>query len=527
MSHVSHRARLAALVGLTALSGALLAPSAQADPSRPQVSTPAAARALADVEAAFSGTPLQDRDLTIALRDLRLKRSELSPAARAKADAYLARPTEKRDTVRDGVTYSVPEATPVCDGAICVHYVETSDDAPDQTDDHGSSGVGASNGIPDYIDTVLAETNAIHDEYVAAGYRAPKPDAGRGGDNRLDVYIANTGKDSTYGYCTSDDPSRRTDVWAFCVFDNDFSEFTAQNPPLDSLRVTAAHEYFHAVQFGYDAAEDSWLMEATAAWVEDEVYPDVDDNRQYLPNSPLALPAVSLDQFIDEGRLSGWHYGDWIFFRFLTERFPTLRGDLPVLVHDIWTLLDSAPGGPDQYSWQGVNSALAALGTSAAQQFTNFSVANLFPAKVYRDAISGAVRYPAALRAGVVTLKDTKGRVVTKRINHLASATYRFTPKVPASRRLTVTVDAPPTVRGSRAIVTTLAKSGAITRKVVPLNSSTGNGAVTVPFGSVKLVEVTLVNASGRFSCFRNTAFSCQGLPVDDAQPFKLTYKVR
>ena len=61
------------------------------------------------------------------------------------------------------------------------------------------------------------------------------------------------------------------------------------------MRVTAAHEFFHAVQFGYDYFEDVWLMEASSAWVEDEIFDDIDDNRQYLAKSPLSSPAAPLD----------------------------------------------------------------------------------------------------------------------------------------------------------------------------------------------------------------------------------------
>ncbi len=37
-------------------------------------------------------------------------------------------------------------------------------------------------------------------------------------------------------------------------------------------------------------------MEATATWAEDELYDDVNDNRQYLAESPLAQPHQSMDQ---------------------------------------------------------------------------------------------------------------------------------------------------------------------------------------------------------------------------------------
>ena len=51
--------------------------------------------------------------------------------------------------------------------------------------------------------------------------------------------------------------------------------------------MTAAHEFFHAVQFAYNAFQDSWLLESTAAWVEDEAFDSVNDNYQYLRSSAL------------------------------------------------------------------------------------------------------------------------------------------------------------------------------------------------------------------------------------------------
>ena len=63
--------------------------------------------------------------------------------------------------------------------------------------------------------------------------------------------------------------------------------------PHQSLRVTAAHEFFHAIQFGYDYAEDGWLMEATATWVEERVADDVNDNRQYLAYGQVAPAAAA------------------------------------------------------------------------------------------------------------------------------------------------------------------------------------------------------------------------------------------
>ena len=68
----------------------------------------------------------------------------------------------------------------------------------------------------------------------------------------------------------NDDGYRYRDYSAYVVVDDDFS--TAQlgaSGGLGGLRATAAHEFFHAVQYAYDSSEDAWLTEGTAVWMED------------------------------------------------------------------------------------------------------------------------------------------------------------------------------------------------------------------------------------------------------------------
>ena len=141
-----------------------------------------------------------------------------------------------------------------------------------------------------------------------------------GGSALLDVYLVDIGGDGLYGYCASDDPHldpptatgtcRRT---VSSTTTTTFSQFGYPDP-MRPLKVTAAHEFFHAVQFAYDIGEDGWLMESTATWMEEHVYDPINDNRQYLATSPLAQPLIPLD------RTRGLRvYGAWIFWQFLTE----------------------------------------------------------------------------------------------------------------------------------------------------------------------------------------------------------------
>ncbi len=51
-----------------------------------------------------------------------------------------------------------------------------------------------------------------------------------------------------------------------------------------------------------------------------------------------------------------------------------------------------------------------------------------------------------------------------------------------------------------------------------------GRASVKLDFSSrkVKSVTITLANASTRFSCFRQTSWSCSGNPKDDGAGFTL-----
>ncbi len=249
---------------------------------------------LAGVRARFGHVARPDpRSATLVLRDLALRVGQLSARPRAIADRILARPTDGiGDPFDDG--YTVSEEPPECSADVCVHYVATTDDAPDPDDLDIS-------GVPDYVEAVLSVLDHVWAEEVdGLGYRAPKSDAtsdNDGGSALLDVYLADIGVGGLYGYCASDDPHLGPppyDFWdmsAYCVLDDDYdiSQFGYPNP-MKPLKVTAAHEFFHAVQFAYDIAEDGWFMESTATWMEEHVYDAINDNRQYLASSPLAKP---------------------------------------------------------------------------------------------------------------------------------------------------------------------------------------------------------------------------------------------
>ena len=463
------------------------APSAsQADRSGPTFSSRAvrAQKALGRAQAALSReTDAAERpDATLALRKLWLLRDALSRTDQRAAERLASRPPANAKDC------SSPNA--------CIHWT--------------SGEVSA-----EWPGLVRDTITHVAQSYLAAGYRAPKPDGTLGGDSKIDIYVDNLPA-GLYGYCTTDERVRgpKFDVWAYCVLDNDYSGFPS-NTPTQNLQVTAAHEFFHAIHFAYDIAEDPWFMEATATWAEDEIYDDVNDNRQYLRTSPITRPKHSMDKFAGI-----YHYGVWSFVRYLTERYPAEQGVMPKLVLKMWKYADSSKGlRRNKYSTQAIDKALRREKTTIEEAFARFSDANRRTHTEYSEGPE--TNWPIKKLSGEKKLaRKGASKRFNARLNHLSSSTYRFTSKGLGSKKykLRLTLDMAPKSLGSRAVVTTYKVDGTVKSKLVKLNGR-GNAAMKVKFSSKKVnaVEVTLVNASTRFSrCYqRPTPFSCSGKPVD------------
>ncbi|MEP9362073.1 MXAN_6640 family putative metalloprotease [Nocardioides sp. CN2-186] len=502
-NHTLSRLALASVAVTATVAGVLTAIPADATVNpRPLASSQAAEKALARVQAlrapaplgqarARTATPTAQGDLTMAMRDLRRLRGELSTGDQKTATTLLARPSTT--TYRDF-------------GDVRVHY----------------STSGSDKSTSAYVNEVGDVVTHVLETYVDAGYRSPRSDGTRGGGSGLlDIYLQNLGP-QTYGYCDSDTapPSNGPyDTWAYCAFDNNYAEFPAHTP-LENLEVTAAHELFHAVQFAYDYDEDAWFMEATATWAEDEVYTDVNDNLQYLAQSPLSQPRKSMDHFSGVRQ-----YGDWIFFRYLSEKFPKKVGQLPVLMRDLWERVDGAAGGQDEYSMQAVDRELKARGTKLRKVFAEFADANRHPGSSYSEGADNS--YPAAPLIGTWNFSPRKRDSDWRRgtLDHLTSSTVKMVPSsaMRSGWRLKVALDLPKRSHGSGAVVSVYGASGGVTSHYVALDRK-GDARTSVPFGtrSVSRVEVTMANAGIDYKCWQGTNFSCQGRSRDNDRTIKI-----
>jgi hypothetical protein len=459
---------------------------------------------LSAVRARYGDVERPDpHEATLIMRDLAAHLSELPAGGRARANDFLARPAAGART---------------CAEALCVHWAEAGADAPP-----GADGDPAT--VPAWVETTRAVFEHVWAEEIGRlGYRAPLSDVTsevNGGDGKLDVYLADIGGEGLYGYCATDDPGAiaaagppKRQVSVYCVVDDDFDP--AQFPAASgerALAVTAAHEFFHAVQFGYDWLEDLWFMEGTAAWVEDEVYDDVNENVLYLwKASVLRHPSIPLDF-----AASGFEYGSWIFWRYLSERFGA------GIVRDSW---ERAPGR-DAYSLRAATAALAAKGASFRSAFGDFAAANRMPSRRYHEGAA----YPTAPAEGTRTLSRARPGTGWRRasVRHLSGLSFTFRPGKTVSRRSTlrVTLDGPALGTGTQARALVFMASGAVKVVRAALNPR-GDGSLTAVFGRgvVRRVDLVLANASTSFNCWWDTAFSCGGLPVDERRLWRFRANV-
>jgi hypothetical protein len=286
----------------------------------PGTDAPDSARTLLrKAEAVTSGERrTRGPDLTMLLKQLAVKLPHLSGTQRSRARKLLARPTMGQGTQADQGEYSVAEQPPLCSAHFCVHNVATTSDKP----------ASAS-----YVQTVSDVFEHVYQaENVDMGWRVPKPDGSRGCPgaaascmDKTDVYLQNIGNDGLYGYAAPDPGQDSWQQHAYLVVDNDYAEsvFAQMYPdgPLRPLEVTAAHEYNHVLQYAYSVAQETWMYEASASWMENQVYPEINDYFQYLPSwaqlssLPLTNEVGSSDQY------NGKTYGNAVWNQWITAKF--------------------------------------------------------------------------------------------------------------------------------------------------------------------------------------------------------------
>ncbi len=288
-----------------------------------------------------------------------------------------------------------------------VHYTTGGADAVPTRDADAS-------GVPDYAEFVAHTMEEVwRVEVDDLGWSPPPPDRDEGGDARYDVYLQDiygaattsgdiAGYTDNFGGLIGDNPSsppvEARSAYSYLVLDHDYENGASLGVGLtveDYVRVTAAHEFHHAIQSGYDGDEPyNWLWEATASWMESEVYPQVVDNLSYLsavfksPDTCLVGPGG------DRAENNLHWYGMWVFLQALDQTYGHEA------VRALWEQAITLDG------YAAVDAALARYGDTLEAAVRRYAVRNLLR-DYEREQAYPVLRLEGAIRApGVWTPLD-------------------------------------------------------------------------------------------------------------------------
>lgn len=468
----------------------LLLLAVPAGAAEPRARAEAALQAVKDARAGKG----QGRELTPLLRRLARTYRALGAAERRQAESILARPSDRAaDPYGDGYANGTTISTH-CSARFCFHWVSApaSDaDAPDLTDTGGVAGV------PDYIESMAASYDEVFacengNGATACGgtpglqWAEAPSDGALGGDGRLDVYLKDLFTQGFYGYVATDaGQPNDSSQFSYMVMDKDFSRFaTPAMDDLDPMRVTAAHEYNHVLQNGYDAFEDSWMFEATATWAEEKVYPAVNDYIQYLSDW-VAERSQPLTTYTSANLKV---YGSAVWNHWLSSR----HGD--DVTRSAWAQSASltsplrASFSPDAYT--------KAIGDMSAGS-TFSSEFELFAARTseWRVPASGFPDdYPAVPRDGTVTLT---ANAPNNSLDHTTYALYNVTVPAGSHSKIRFTGTVPAGTRGAVALVGRdgTETGGTLTTDLEPLPSGGSAHAELENPGTFERITAVLVNS--------------------------------
>ncbi len=259
-------------------------------------------------------------------------------------------------------------------GIFRYHYTLTGNHAVDTADTNG-------NNIPDYIEQMADVFNVVSSTELTMNNFTEPPGDGwyplnndNGGSGLYDIYIRNLSS-QLYGYTQpelyannngnnehSDGLTEVNATTSYMVMRNNYNGFP--NSLLENIQVTATHEFFHAVQFGYDGWEETWIMEATAVQMEEIVYDNINDCYQYMSSwfhSPHQ--SLNLDSY------NRW-YGSFIFFEYVSTHLD------PETIRLFWEKSITHDSYYGSFSIQTLDEVFQELGSSFINMLNDMSVAN-------------------------------------------------------------------------------------------------------------------------------------------------------
>ncbi|MDP4183448.1 MAG: hypothetical protein Q8942_20460, partial [Bacillota bacterium] len=281
-----------------------------------------------------------------------MHRSDAQPEILEKARKYVDSSLPELDR-----TYMSPS------GYFKIHYTLNGENAV-------ASNMRNSRIAPPYIKQIGVEFDRVKDVTCAKrGFREPILEKEK---NTYDIYVYNLKGiyGVTYSKPVSNDQNERSRVASsYICIDNNYSNKKGFDKSREEcMKVTAAHEFFHAVQHAYCFDADIWWKEASATWNEDEVYTGVNDYIRYI-KSYFSEPYISLDET---------SYSGVVFAKFLSENYGGYD-----TIKKIWEMQASRY----ETSIDAIDAVIREnyAGEDIGKVFNRFSAYNVNPAQYYKE----------------------------------------------------------------------------------------------------------------------------------------------
>ena len=193
-----------------------------------------------------------------------------------------------------------------------IHYDASGSDAPVSLNENG-------NLIPDYIESVAEIAEQSRNMLVnVMGYREEPSD----GDGFYDIYVQN------YSNWGANFPES-TNGESYIIIDNDYAENNFDSEYcisyLDKMRISVAHEYFHAIQRAYRPnynLDHDFLLEMSSTWFERLMVDNCSDYLTFTESSAgiFKNPNQSFDgEDVSNGNQANFGYSMALFGHYLSR----------------------------------------------------------------------------------------------------------------------------------------------------------------------------------------------------------------
>ncbi|MFZ1290942.1 MAG: MXAN_6640 family putative metalloprotease [Melioribacteraceae bacterium] len=211
----------------------------------------------------------------------------------------------------------------------------------------------------------IAFDSAYTYEVEILGYIAPPKDGTFGGDDKYDIYV--TSSAGGYGSTNLDDEIGDNKYISYIKIHNTFTG-SFYTKGIEAARVTAAHEFHHAIQVGNYIYRDSdrFYYELTSTSMEEFVFDHVNDYYYYM-KSYFNKPSRRFTRF-DDGN-DGYDVALWNIF--LKEKFGSETpntGD--EIIKKSWDLMSEK----NQKAIVALQNSLSHFGFSFSDLFNEFGI---------------------------------------------------------------------------------------------------------------------------------------------------------